>query len=123
MLTDFPDDIKRHIARFLLVMDCLNFEVTLRERIHKKVHYEDRLYKEEYKCEYKIATRKNKIFIETVRVDRALYSTVYVRDDLRQFVVLHQEDISTRKANRKAFEAIKHKEGTMLMRRLEMIGL
>lgn len=123
MLTDFPDDIKRHIARFLLVMDCLNFEVTLQERIHKKVHYEDRLYNEEYKCEYTTPTRKNKILIVSVRMDKALYSTVYVRDDLRQFVVLHKEDISTREANRKAFEAIKHKEETMLMRRLEMIGL
>lgn len=122
MLIDFPGDIKRHIARFLLVMDCLNFEVTLQERIHKKVHYEDRLYNEEYKCGYTIATQKNKIFIETVRVDRALYSTVYVSEKLRQFVILHNEETSTRKANRKAFEVIKHKEGTLLQRRLEMIG-
>ena len=122
MLTDFPDDIKRHVARFLLVMDCLNFEVTLQERIHKKVHYEDRLYKEEYKCGYTIATQKNKIFIETVRVDQALYSTVYVSEKLRQFVILHNEETSTRKANRKAYEVIKHKEATMLQRRLEMIG-
>ena len=122
MLIDFPGDIKRHIARFLLVMDCLNFEVTLQERIHKKVHYEDRLYNEEYKSGYTIATQKNKIFIETVRVDRALYSTVYVSEKLRQFVILHNEETSTRKANRKAFEVIKHKEGTLLQRRLEMIG-
>ena len=118
-----PDDINRHIARFLQVMDCLNYEVSLQERIHKKEHYEDRLYKEAYKCEYTIATQKNKIFIETVRVDQALYSTVYVSEKLRQFVILHNEETSARKANRKAYEVIKHKEGTMLQRRLEMIGM
>ena len=117
-----PDDINRHIARFLQVRDCLNFEVTLQERIHKKEHYEDRLYREEYRCGYTIATQKNKIFIETVRVDQALYSTVYVSEKLRQFVILHNEETSTRKANRKAYEVIKHKEATMLQRRLEMIG-
>jgi len=120
MLKDFPDDIKRHINSFLLVMECLNLEVSIQERMHGKVHYMNRLYKEDYRCEYK--TQKNKIWIETQRVGKALYSTVYVREKLRQFVILHKEDISTRSANRKAFEVIKHKQSTVLIRRLEMIG-
>mgnify|MGYP001311807238 CR=1 FL=1 len=120
MLKDFPDDIKRHINSFLLVMECLNLEVSIQQRMHEKVYYMGRLYKEDYRCEYK--THKNKICIETLRVGKALYSTVYVRDKLRQFVILHKEDISTRSANRKAFEVIKDKESTMLIRRLEMIG-
>ncbi len=118
MLKALPDDIQRHIGSFLMVQGCLNLELSIEKRLFSMDHYKRLLYKEDYNHTYKFAKRD--VFIETCRLGQAVYSTVRVA--LRHFVIRHKNNVSTREANRNAFEAMQAKESKVLMRRLEMIG-
>ena len=63
------------------------------------------------------------MFIETCRLQSCLFSTVrHGKDYIRQFIIRHKDDISTRAANRKAFKVIVDGDNKVLRRRLEMFG-
>lgn len=121
MLKELPLDIQRYLSKLLVVRDCLSLELCIRDKINRKTHYEDRLYKEEYKHNYKFHDKI--IYIETCRVKSVLFSLVKPMKDFdSHFIIRHTEEISTRGANRKAFKVITDKQKKILARRLEMLN-
>ena len=61
-----------------------------------------------------------KLYIESYRIHDTLFSLV--RPNKSQFIIRHSDDISTRDANKKAFEAICDNENSILKHRLKLLG-
>ena len=115
-----PDDLLRHITSYLRVQESLHMEVATRCKLYDQKHYKKIWYGEDCK---KIYTVNNKdISIHTYRIGKAVYSLVSTRPKM-QFNILHREDISTREANKKAYESMILNDSLYLCRRLEMIGI
>lgn len=115
-----PDDLLRQITLYLRVQDSLAMEVAVCHSLYKLPHYQSLWYKESCAKTYELNNRT--IYIESYRIEQALYSIVRTRPSM-QFVIQHHEDISTRKANKKAYEAMVIRDSKVLSRRLEMIGI
>lgn len=114
-----PDDLWRHIGSFLRVKEAVGLENALVKNLHSKEHYLELLYKESYSRLYIFNTRK--INIETYRICGVVFSLVKPLPK-SDFVIRHTDEISTREANKRAYDALCIKEGKVLRRRLEMVG-
>lgn len=115
-----PDDLLREITSYLNVQDSLTMEVAVCRKVYDRVHYKSIWYNETYVKTYDLNNRK--IYIETFRINNIVYSVVRTRPSM-QFVIQHKEEISTRKANKKAYEAMIIRDSKVLSKRLEMIGI
>lgn len=110
-----PLDILRNVTSFCYVNEALSLEVALAKTIYNTKHYKDLAYGEEYKRGYTYNGKK--LHIESYRICNTLFSLVN-----SQFIIRHADDISTRDANKKAFEVICDNENSILKRRLKLLG-
>lgn len=115
-----PDDLWRHIVQFLRVEGALSLENALVKKINKTEHYKDLYYRQSYFKMYMY--HKRKIHIDTYNICGTVFSLVKPLPK-SDFVIRHKEKISTKDANKKAYEALCLRERKVLRRRLEMVGL
>tara|TARA_B000000437_G_scaffold210494_1_gene180480 strand:+ start:1931 stop:2287 length:357 start_codon:yes stop_codon:yes gene_type:complete len=115
-----PDDLWRHVVHFLRVEGAVNLEVAISKRLNPTDHYKALLYKQSYFKTYDFNNRK--IHIDTYNLSGTLFSQVKPLPK-REFVIRHKEKLSTKEANRKAYNVMCQKENRVLRRRLEMVGL
>ena len=111
-MRDLCIDILRYIVPFLNVKDALNLQYVTKRKLYetsyfKKIHFYE-----------KISTTKDNITVVTQHIQNTLLSNV-IRNK-KQFIIRHNEHISTRQANRKVFETLK---GKLIRKRLEMVGM
>ena len=114
-----PVDLLRRISNFLVVKDAHCFEKAVGKKIYGKKYYATQLYRQDYQKAYDMEDRK--VYIDTCRVSDVVFSLVHAYPK-KQFVIRHNEDISTIAANIKAYEAVRNREHNILRRRLEMVG-
>ena len=115
-----PDDLLRHITSYLRVQESLHMEVAIRCKLYDQKHYKKIWYRED--CKKKYTFNHRDISIHSYRIGEAVYSMVSTRPKM-QFNILHREEISTREANKKAYESMILNDSLYLCRRLEMIGI
>ena len=109
-----PTDVLRRITDFLFVEECLVVETVLGYTLFEKEYYDKKRYGEPYLKSYE------KFEIETHRIQDTIFSQVKTRRG--EFVIRHNEELSTQKANDKAYNAMKLKYSKVLRRRLEMVS-
>jgi hypothetical protein len=115
-----PDDLWRHVVHFLRVEGAMQLEVAISKRLNRSEHYKALLFKQSFFKTYDYNNRK--IHIDTYSLSGTVFSLVKPLPK-HEFVIRHKEEISTKLANLKAYEAMCVKEGKVLRRRLEMVGL
>lgn len=109
-----PTDVLRRITDFLLVKECFIIENILGIRLFDKSYYDKKRYKEP--C----IRVQNNIQIETRRIQNTVFSQVKTKR--YEYLIQHKEELSTREANDKAYNALKLKYSKVLRRRLEMVS-
>ncbi len=112
-----PIDMLRHITGFLRVADAILLENALAVKLYITSHYKSLLYKQSYSYMYHFNNRY--IYIDTYRISDTVFSLVKPLPK-SDFVIRHTDEISTKEANKKAYEALCAKESKALRRRFEL---
>ena len=95
-----PVDVLRYITRFLLVEEAILFENNIAMKLNSTCHYKMLKYKQPFKQKKFFNGRY--IVINTENIHGKVFSEVTLPK--KTFVITHREDISTSKANLKAFD-------------------
>ena len=94
-----PVDVLRHITQFLLVEEAIRFENNIAMKLNSTCHYKMLKYKQPFLRKEFFNGRY--IVINTENIRGKVFSEVTLPK--KTFVITHREDISTSKANLKAF--------------------
>ena len=95
-----PVDVLRYITEFLLVEEAIRFENNIGMKLNSTCHYKMLKYKQPFKRKKYFNGRD--IVINTENIHGKVFSEVTL--PRKTFVITHREDISTSKANLKAFD-------------------
>ena len=95
-----PVDVLRYITRFLLVEEAILFENNIAMKLNSTCHYKMLKYKQPFKQKKFFNGRY--IVINTENISGKVFSEVTLPK--KTFVITHREEISTCKANLKAFD-------------------